>query len=466
MTTTTIRSGKALGLAAAAYATAMLFLPQAVAQSTDQAPAQQTTVSPADFQKLQDAVSKLTDQVQKLQQANSAQQQTHQVDIDQIKQLQDKVDQATQAADDAEKKSTAVAQSQEQALQAPLDEATVNHNFQMLGDAEFQYIKTDNQHGTFYQADFAPVFLYRAGDNILFEAGFDTTLQNNDGGGYSTTFNLSFAQLDFVINDYVTLAAGELLVPLGTYQQRGAGWLNKIPDNPLAVDALLPGSEIGAMLQGAIPVGNDGKFFNYAVYGANGPSSTDITADATSLDLGGNVGARSDGITANLHPDPSGGGRLGFFVPFAKPHTDLEVGISAQTGEWDNTGNYNWSAGVFDAALHLGTNFELKGEYIKTWYGTDNMGEIRQDGWWVQGAYKLAGLPFDLPIIRNTELVARYDSLNDGFGTTTQRETAGFIYYFTNTLLLEGDYEWLNTNNLNPNQNPTGNMIVQLSLGF
>ena len=146
--------------------------------------------------------------------------------------------------------------------------------------------------------------------------------------------------------------------------------------------------------------------------------------------------------------------------------TDLEVGISAQTGEWDNTGNYNWSAGVFDAALHLGTNFELKGEYIKTWYGTDNMGEIRQDGWWVQGAYKLAGLPFDLPIIRNTELVARYDSLNDGFGTTTQRETAGFIYYFTNTLLLEGDYEWMNTNNLNPNQNPTGNMIVQLSLGF
>jgi hypothetical protein len=422
-------------------------------------------VSPADFQKLQDAVQKLSEQVQVLEQANKTQQQTHDDDVQQLKQLQDKLDQTQQTAADAEQKSTAAAQAQP-LPRVPLDEATVNHNFQILGDAEFQYVKTDNQHGTFFQADFAPIFLYRAGDNILFEAGFDTTLQNNDGGGYSTTFNLSFAQLDYVINDYVTLAAGELLVPLGTYTLRGAGWLNKIPDNPLAVDALIPGTEIGAELQGAIPVGNDGKFINYAVYGANGPSSTDNTADAGSLDLGGNVGARSDGINANLHPDPSGGGRLGFFVPFAKPHTDLEVGISGQTGEWDNSGNHNWSAGVFDAALHLGPNFEMKGEYIKTWYGTDNMGEIRQDGWWVQGSYKLAGLPFDAPIIRNTELVARYDSLNDGMGTTTQRETAGMIYYFTNTFLFEGDYEFLNTNNSNPNQNPTGNLILQLSLGF
>jgi hypothetical protein len=61
----------------------------------------------------------------------------------------------------------------------PLDEATVNHNFQILGDAEFQYAKTAGQNGSFLLADFAPIFLYRAGDNILFEAGFDTTIQNN-----------------------------------------------------------------------------------------------------------------------------------------------------------------------------------------------------------------------------------------------------------------------------------------------
>jgi len=28
-------------------------------------------------------------------------------------------------------------------------------------------------------------------------------------------------------------------------------------------------------------------------------------------------------------------------------------------------------------------------------------------------------------------------------GSTTDRYTAGLVYYLTNTLLLEGDYEWL-----------------------
>ena len=85
----------------------------------------------------------------------------------------------------------------------------------MLGDAEFQYVKAAGQHGAFTLADFAPIFLYRGGDNILFEAGFDTTLQNNGQNarpvtttaGYTTTFNLSFAQMDYVMNDYMTLCA-------------------------------------------------------------------------------------------------------------------------------------------------------------------------------------------------------------------------------------------------------------------
>ena len=312
-------------------------------------------------------------------------------------------------------------------------------------------------------ADFAPIFLYRAGDNILFEAGFDTTIQNNapNSSGYSTSFDLSFAQLDYVMNDYVTLAAGDLLLPLGTYTERGAGWLNKIPDDPLAVDALIPGSGVGAELLGAIPVGDAGKFLNYSVYGVNGPSSADGTGNAGALDLGGNVGVRSDGVVANLHGDLSGGARLGFFVPF-KPHYDLELGLSGQSGEWDNAGSHLWSAGVLDAALHLGPNFEAKGEYIVSRYGSDDFGQIDQHGWYMQAGYKLAGLNFELPAINNLELVGRYDSLHDGLGTSTERYTVGYVYYFTSTLLFEGDYEFLHSTD--PTQ--VNQLILQLSLGF
>lgn len=431
-------------------------------------------VSQADFDALKQLVLQLNDQVQTLRQTNQVVQQQHLQDQQEISALESRLAQTQQTASSAEQKSSAALAAQTTSVpRVPLDEATVNHNFQMLGDAEFKYYNTDHQHGSFALGDFAPIFLYRGGDNVLFEAGFDTTIGNNaqvagGSGGYGTTFNLSFAQLDYVVNDYMTLCAGDLLLPLGTYAERGAGWLNKIPDDPLAVDELLPSSGVGAELRGAIPLGNAGKLLNYAIYGVNGPGSTDGTGQAGSLDLGGNVGLLSDGQTyANLHSDPSGGGRVAVFLPF-KPHYDLELGVSGQTGEWDNLGNHLWTAGVLDAALHLGPNLEAKGEYIYTRYGTDDAGTINQKGWFTQVSYKLAGLNLELPLINNVELLGRYDNLREDYGSNggpsnVHRYTAGFVYYLTNALLFEGDYEFINGNN--PNY-PTDQLILQLSYGF
>ncbi|MGA2245815.1 MAG: hypothetical protein ABSH48_12505, partial [Verrucomicrobiota bacterium] len=377
-------------------------------------------VSDADFNALKEMVQKLSDQVQSLQQTNLLQEQAHQLDMDQIRQLQEKLSETRPMVTNTVERVMEAAETQP-IPREPIDEATVNHNFMIAGDAEFQYVKSSHENGAFLLADFAPIFLYRAGDNIMFEAGFDTTIQNGGtapvNSGYGTTFNLSFAQLDYVMNDYMTLCAGELLLPLGTYQERGAGWLNKIPDDPLAVDELLPGSGVGAELRGAIPLGENGKFINYSVYGVNGPSSSDGTGNAEALDLGGNVGLRSDGVVANLHSDPSGGSRLAVFLPLAyKPRYDLELGISGQTGEWDNGGTHLWSAGVLDAALHLGQNFEAKGEYILTRFGSDDLGLVNQDGWFVQASYKLAGLNLEVPLLNDVELVARYDYVHDGLG--------------------------------------------------
>ena len=427
-------------------------------------------VSDADFNALKAAVQQLSEQVQSLRQTNQIEAQTHQEDLQQIQDLRSKLAETQQTAAEAKQKSDAVAEVQSQpTARAPIDEATVNHNFQILGDAEFQYAKSDGKNGTFLLADFAPIFLYRGGDNILFEAGFDTFLGNNapNSAGNSTSFQLSFAHLDYVVNDYVTLCAGQMLLPLGTYTERGAGWLNKIPDDPLAVDALIPGTGVGAQLRGAVPVGESGQFINYSVYGVNGPSSADGTGNAASLDLGGNVGRLSDtdGTIASLNGKPSGGGRLGYFVPF-KPHYDLEVGVSGMAGQWDNTTdpveNHLWSAGVLDAALHLGPNFEAKGEYILSRYGSGDQGEVTQQGWFAQAGYKLAGLDVELPAINNVELVARYDALHDGIDPRVERYTAGFIYYITNTLLFEGDYEFLHS----PDPSQVDQLILQLSYGF
>lgn len=445
------------------------------AMMLSQPPHAGAVVSDEDFKKLTDIVQQLSGKVDTLEQ-------THEKDQQTIKSLKQQVGETKEVANAAEQKADAATQQLQQPITSLPDLANAaTHNVVLAGDAEVQFGRTVGQHSGFTLADFAPIFLYRANDNILFEVGFDIMLQNgsvslqNGGTGNSgtqTTVDLSFAQLDYMLNDYVTVVAGDMLLPLGTYSERSAGWLNKMPDDPLA-RGVLPGSGVGVQLRGSIPIGDSGKLITYSVYGVNGPSSVDGTGNSTftdatgnvmpNLDLGGNVGITSNGNNANLHNNPSGGGRLGFFVPF-KPHYDAEIGLSGQTGEWDNAGGRLWSAAVLDAAVHISPYFELKGEYINTWVETNDIGTYQPRGWWVQGAYKLAGLDLDLPYVSNIELVSRYDTLNDGLGTSTNRTTAGVVYYFTNTLLFEGDYEWLHSRG--PAAMPNSAFILQLSYGF
>jgi hypothetical protein len=446
-------------------------------------------VNQEDFNTLRKMVQDLGQKVQKLEQSHNQDQQTHQSDQQQIDQLRRQLGETQATATDARQKAEAA--SQVQPTRPIPGEGNALHNFSMVGDAEIQFGKTDGQHSGFVFADFAPIFLFRAHDNVLFEAGFDIKLQNgaapylnrrdlnlgvvnpqSGDSGTTTTFDMSFAQLDYLVNDYVTFVGGDMLLPLGTYSERTAGWLNKVPDDPLP-RGVLPGSGVGAQLRGAIPVGQAGQMFTYAAYGVNGPSSVDGTANSTyldpgtnalsNLDLVGNIGLRSDGATeANLHGAPSGGGRLGWFYPW-KPHYDLELGISGQSGTWDSADSRRWSAGVIDAALHIGPSVEIKGEYVHSWVETADLGTITPRGWWAQAGYKLAGLNLELPYINNLELVGRYDTMHDGFATDIDRYTVGYVYYFSNTLLFEGDYEFLHSNDPSQAHN---RLVFQLSYGF
>jgi hypothetical protein len=425
-------------------------------------------VTDEEFNALKKAVQQLGEKVQKLEQVHDQDQQTHQQDQQEIQRLKEQLGETQKTATNAQQKAEAAALVQP--VRPMPGEGNATHNFTMVGDAEIQFGKTDGQHSGFALADFAPIFLYRARDDVLFEAGFDIKLQNNapNSSGATTTFDMSFAQLDYLLNNYVTFVGGDMLLPLGTYTERSAGWLNKIPDDPLP-RGVLPSSGVGAQLRGAVPVGESGQTLTYSVFGVNGPSSVDgsgnaFTADGSpNLDLGGNVGFDSNGNSiGNLHGSPSGGGRIGWFYPL-KAHYDLELGISGQSGTWDNDGNELWTAGVVDAALHVSPYFELKGEYIYTWQQTTDMGTVHPRGWWVQGGYKLAGLNADLPLIDNLEVVLRYDTAHDGLGTKVDRWTVGYVYYFSNTLLFEGDYEFVNSNDPTQNNN---RFVFQVGYGF
>lgn len=433
-------------------------------------PQRALAIDDAEFNALKELVIKQGQRLDQLEKVHDQDQKSldldrkvHDQDQQEIQSLKQQVEATQKTANDAQAKAEAA--SQVQPIHPVPESPNATHNFTVVGDAEVQFGKTDGSHSAFALADFAPIFLFRARDNILFEAGFDVALQNGTSGthdvGSGTTVDLSFATLDYMFNDYVTLVAGDMLLPLGTYSERSAGWLNKIPDDPLARD-LVPGSGIGAQLRGGVPVGSSGQSISYSVYGANGPSSMDGTGNHDQLDLGGNVGIKSDGSSGNLHGSPSGGGRIGLFYPF-KPHYDFEIGLSGHAGTWDDADRRLWSAGIIDAALHLGPNIELKGEYINTWQQTDDMGTIHPHGWWVQGGYKLAGLGLELPVVNNVELVGRYDGSRDGFSVKSDRFTLGYIYYLTNTLLFEGDYEFMESTDPSADHN---RFVFQVSYGF
>ncbi len=433
-------------------------------------PAHAAAIDEVDFNALKDLVIKQgqrLDQLEKVhnqdEQALEQDRKVHQQDQQQIQSLKHLLEDTQKTATDAQAKAEAA--SQIQPIHAVPEGPAATHNLSIVGDAEVQFGKTDGSHSAFALADFAPIFLFRARDNILFEAGFDIALQNGSTGshdaGASTTFDMSFATVDYLLNDYMTIVAGDMLLPLGTYSERGAGWLNKIPGDPLARD-LVPGSGIGAQLRGAVPVGASGQSIAYSVYVANGPSSVDGTGNHDQLDLGGNVGIKSDGSGGNLHGSPSGGGRIGLFYPF-KPHYDLELGVSGQIGTWDDADRRLWSAAVVDAALHLGPNIEFKGEYINSWQQPDVMGTLHPHGWWVQGGYKLAGLGLELPVVNNVELVGRYDASRDGFFAKSDRFTLGYVYYLTNTLLFEGDYNFMESTDPGADHN---SFVFQISYGF
>ena len=134
-------------------------------------------VSDDDFNALKNQVQQLNDQVQELKREHQQDGVTHNEDQMKIQQLQQQVGETQMLATNAAQKAEAVSKVQS-AYPIPASGPGARHNFTMAGDAEVQFGKTAGQHSGFALADFAPIFLFRANDNILFEAGFDTTLQN------------------------------------------------------------------------------------------------------------------------------------------------------------------------------------------------------------------------------------------------------------------------------------------------
>lgn len=323
-----------------------------------------------------------------------------------------------------------------------------------------------------FNAGFNPVFLWAPTDRLLFEAQIELTLEGNNTG-----VALEYAQLSYLLNDYMTIGVGRFLTPFGTFQERlHQAWINKLPDNPFAYDdgGITPEGTVGLEVRGGFAL-SDGSKLAYAVYAGNSPRLETQTTEAGIL--------FDDNFTDTKDPKIVGA-RLGFL-----PVPELEIGYSVLTGKVGDAGTaFSGLRTVMhgpDLAYVLDSEF-LQGTVTVfgqwTWssvnratydptgalgFGPVNFPNHRVGGY-IQGSYRPSKA--ESPILKSLEFVARYDVLNRPRQAPDpvddHRTTLGLDYWITPSAVVKLAYEWDKKDQPGGGAINANGVVMQVAMGF
>jgi hypothetical protein len=338
------------------------------------------------------------------------------------------------------------------------------------------FTKIQGTPGGFYFGEFSPDFLLKLNDWILLEAEIAI-------GSDGTVAAGSFAQMDFFVNDWLTIVAGRFVAPIGWYNERlNNPWINKMPaDAPgasplLWMQVLPPTSLLGVQARGSFYLPSTPVKMEYAAYVSNGFNVTPATAGAPTFDEVANLENMEN--TFNItSTSKMVGGRLGLWWP--------EVGLAGGVSGMYN-GSYmqgfndsmslwavdlNYRKGNWDIRAEYGVNFQQAFDLIGT--------NIRREGMYTQVAYR----PRDASnkYLQNIEFIYRYSYVNfSGIDPTLinpanyatpidtpvlhQQHEFGVDYWFTPRLVAKAAYEINTQPGLDTVHN--NNFMVELAWGW
>ena len=188
------------------------------------APRASAAITDEQFNQLKDLVTQQGQDIQKqdqridqLEKIHDQDQKTHDQDQQKIRDLEKQLDETHSIATNAAQTAEAAAQAQPAAPAGP----PASHNFSMVGDAEFQFGKDRLFAQHVYHGGFrAHLSLSGPGRISSLRRVSMCMLQNGQqqtvgGGGSSTSVNMSFGTIDYLLNDYATLEAGDMLLAPG-----------------------------------------------------------------------------------------------------------------------------------------------------------------------------------------------------------------------------------------------------------
>lgn len=321
-----------------------------------------------------------------------------------------------------------------------------------------------------FNATLDPILLWKLSDRLFFEGELELELNRNEAGEGETEVNLEYANLSYIANDYLTLKAGRFLAPFGTFADRlHPGWINKLPDQPLAVgeEGISPWSELGVQASGGFPAGS--TKFNYAIYVSNGPRLNTTDPDrAGLLEFDNNI---------DINNNKAVGTRIGFL-----PIPELELGYSfqyAKVGEDVNANAYLHGVDlnyVRDLKCLKGV-IDLKGQWLwskvsdvpyDTGAGAYTFNN-RRDGGYAQIAYRPS--KFESKFLQNLEPVFRYDMINQPSDAPDanwdeNRYTFGLNYWFGPSTVLKAAYQFGDRRIPGEDKREVNAFLLQAAMGF
>lgn len=208
---------------------------------------------------------------------------------------------------------------------------------------------------TFGETSINPVLLWSIGDNLIVESEIELQLQGQGSmeaspTGYAVgeglSIDLEFANLSYILNDYLTFRVGTFISSVGVLQD----WYhtpiaNRFTDAPIGFGhgGLEPGSDLGFNITGGIPLGS--AKMNYSVDLTTGPRL--ITEPGNEEGNQGQLifeGINDNNINKNI------GVKLGI-LPFS--NSSLEFGGSFNTALVGNVNSEYSGIGATSLAGYL-----------------------------------------------------------------------------------------------------------------
>jgi len=314
------------------------------------------------------------------------------------------------------------------------------NKFAIFGNAEMTF-SSNKDNSQFGDVNFKPIFLWKISDKLFVEA--EPEFETGEG---SLDIGLEYANMCFIVNDFLTLHAGRFLPKFGAYRGRmGEGFINRFPTDPVGfgdggIGAM---NEVGIGAQGGFGAG-DAKI-NYELYISNGPILLTDPENAGQFEYEGYIGNNNGKAV---------GGRIGF-LPLT--NSSLEIGYSFQNKtKTGDAGSPYENVGLFMQAIdfnyygHLTSmqsDFRLIGEWKHqevdnaTYYDANNTAYSFANSpstYYITGAIRPSHLHDKF--FHNLELAARYSQFK-------RPEEAPWGGDNTHQFAVSLDY-WLNWNSL------------------